>query len=189
MKRILTLLVVIALASLVFTGCSGMGIGPSNDYVLHVNCGATNPYVDMEGNLWVPDQPMNDDVTWGHLDGNYAVRNPEEIVGSKCPEIYFTERHSLSKYVFNVPDGEYLVRLHFAETYTGIMGAGERVFAVSVNDEEVFPAVDPFEEGGGLFKPVIKEVDDVEPANGKITIGFKENIQSPQINGIEIIGQ
>ncbi|MFW6303815.1 MAG: malectin [Candidatus Sumerlaeota bacterium] len=189
MKRILTLLAVIALATIVFTGCGHIGGGPTTDFALRVNCGADQPYTDLNGNLWVPDQLMYGDKTWGHLDGDYAVRSPMEIAGSKCPEIYLTERHSVSKYVFTVPEGEYMVRLHFAETYEGIMAEGERVFAVSVNDEEVYPAVDPFKEGGGLFKPVIKEVEDVEPVDGKITIGFSINIQNPEINGIEVIGQ
>ncbi len=187
MKRILGLLLI---GAMVFAGCAQMGSGGANsDVAIRVNCGADQPYTDLAGNVWLPDQMKYGDKTWGYIDGDYAVRAPKEIAGTKAPNIYLTERHSLTKYEFAVPEGEYVVRLHFAETYDGIVAEGERVFGVSVNGKEVAAKVDPFKEGGGLFVPVIKEIKGVEPIEGMIEITFTMNIQNPQINGIEIIGQ
>jgi endoglucanase len=187
MKRILGLLLI---GAMVFAGCSQMGSGgPESDFAVRINCGADEPYTDLAGNVWLPDQMKYGEKTWGYIDGDYAVRAPMEIAGTKAPQIYLTERHSLTKYEFAVPEGDYLVRLHFAETYDGIVSAGERVFGVKVNDTEVAASLDPFKEGDGLFKPVVKEVKNVEPVDGMIEINFSMNIQNPLINGIEIIGQ
>ncbi len=92
-------------------------------------------------------------------------------------------------YKFEVPNGKYTVNLHFAETYEGISGEGERVFSVSINGKEVLKDFDPYKEAGDFNKPVVKEFKGIEPVDGQITIGFTPNVENPQINGIEIISE
>lgn len=158
-------------------------------FCLRVNCGADDAYQDKAGNEWVADQMMFQGMTWGAEDGDIALRNEVDIAGTDCPKIYLAERFGMSAYTFQVPDGKYAVTLHFAETYDDIYGAGERVFSVSINGEEKITDFDPYKAGGGLFKPTVKSFKSIEAKDGKIVVGFKENIQSPEINGIEVVAE
>jgi hypothetical protein len=158
-------------------------------FVLRVNCAATEPYTDKAGNLWLPDQYMEEGKTWGAVDGMEADRGELSIAGTDAPKVYETERYMMSEYKFKVPNGKYTVRLHFAETYSGITGEGERVFSVTINGKNVLEDFDPYKAAGGLEKPVVKEFKGVTITNGKLVIGFVSNIENPEINGIEILSE
>jgi len=157
--------------------------------ILRVNCGATEPYTDKAGNVWLADQSMDTDTKWGAVNGLTVDRGDLGITGTDAPKIYETERYSMEGYKFTVPNGKYTVRLFFAETYDGITAEGERVFSVSINGKTVLNDFDPFKEAGGYEKPVVKTIKDVDVTNGQLDIGFTMNIQNPEINGIEIISQ
>ena len=155
--------------------------------VLRVNCGAYEPYTDKAGNLWLTDQDLGIGKEWGADGGEMADRGDLDISETNSPGIYETERYSMYGYHFNVPNGPYIIRLHFAETYSGIYGEGERVFSVSINEKNVLEDFDCFKEAGGLNKPVVKIIDSVMVTDGKLLIEFALGIQNPEINGIEII--
>jgi hypothetical protein len=77
------------------------------------------------------------------------------------------------------------VKLHFAETFEEIKGPGQRVFSFNVQGQE-FKDFDVFAKAGGAQRAYIESVN-VDVTNGKLDITFASNIQSPEINGIEII--
>ncbi len=161
----------------------------TSKFVLRVNCAAYDPYTDKAGNLWLPDQYMEGDNTWGVVDGMTADRGELDITGSDAPKIYETECYLMSAYKFKVPNGKYTVRLHFAETYDGIMDEGERVFSVKINDKVVLENFDPYKEAG-FQKPIVKEFKDVTITNNEdLVIGFESNIENSEINGIEILSE
>ena len=56
-----------------------------------------------------------------------------------------------------VPNGKYLVNLHFAETYQGITAAGQRVFSFTVQGKE-FKDFDVWQKAGGLRKAYVESV-------------------------------
>lgn len=172
--------VLVVSAAMVLSGCGATR-------VISVNCGGEKTYVDKAGIEWVPGQELEDDKDWGAVGGMVVDRDPVEIPGTDSPAIYLTERYGMDSYEFKLAPGTYTLRLHFAETWDGITGAAERVFTVSVNGKEVLKDFDPFQEAGGLNKPVVKIIKGVSPAEGKIVIGFTENIQNPVINGIEVL--
>jgi enterochelin esterase-like enzyme len=161
---------------------------PAKKFVLRVDCGAFEPYKDKLGNLWVADQEWGTGKTWGADDGATMDREGVGITGTDIPRIYETERYSMGSYRFTVPNGKYTVRLHFAETFEGIVGPGERVFSVSVQGQEVLKDLDVFKAVGPL-KPLIKEYKGVSVENGQLVIGFTPNIENPQICGIEILAE
>jgi enterochelin esterase-like enzyme len=171
-------------------GSSGSSAPAENadKFALRVDCGASEPYTDKSGNIWAADQELEAGKDWGAEYGMTMDREGVGISGTDNPRIYETERYSMDSYKFTVPTGKYNVRLHFAETFEGIMGPGDRVFSVSIQGSEVLKDLDPFKEAGAL-KPVIREFKDVSADNGQIVIGFKINIENPQICGIEILGQ
>lgn len=162
-------------------------VGCASEPLYRINCGASEDYVDQAGNTWLADQEMTKDAAWGCVGGMTVARSPEEIPGTDAPDVYLNECYSMDAYKFKLPPGTYTARLHFAETFSGVTAAGERVFDVSVNGKVVLKDFDPFKEAGGAFKPAVKELKGLEPKDGKLVIGFTANIQNPEINGIEII--
>jgi alcohol dehydrogenase (cytochrome c) len=87
----------------------------------------------------------------------------------------------------NVPNGKYTVKLYFAETYEGISGPGERVFSFNVGGQNEFKDFDVWVKSGGAQRAYVVTVDNVEVTDGKLVITFAADVQSPEINGIEIL--
>ncbi|MDH7598836.1 MAG: malectin domain-containing carbohydrate-binding protein [Sedimentisphaerales bacterium] len=158
-------------------------------FELRVNCGAYEAFKDKLGRTWVADQELEPGKTWGAVDGMTVERTWAEIAGTDIPQVYQYERYSMESYIFNVPNGTYTVRLHFAETYEGIGGPGERVFSVSIQGQMVLKDLDLYKTCGGAYKALVKEYKGVEVKDGKLVIGFTPNIENPEINGIEIIAE
>ncbi|MGB2809698.1 MAG: malectin [Sedimentisphaerales bacterium] len=180
---------VVAVVILAFSGCATMSKVEAPKFVQRVNCAATEPYTDKAGNLWLADQVMEEGKEWGVVDGMTADRGDLGITGTDAPKIYETECYSMSAYKFKVPNGKYTVRLHFAETYDGITGDGQRVFSITINEKTVLEDFDPYKEAGGFQKPVVKTFKNLTITNGEMAIGFTINIQNPEINGIEILSE
>ena len=145
---------------------------------IRIDAGATTPYTDSNGNVWLPDQ--------GFVDGDVVDRgNDVQIANTQDPVIYRTERYDMKSFSCKLPNGKYIVKLHFAETYEDITGAGQRVFTFSVAGHE-FKDFDVWAKAGGARRAYIETVN-VDVTDGKLGIIFTTNIQSPEINGIEII--
>jgi hypothetical protein len=161
---------------------------PAKRFTLRVDCGAFQSYKDKFGNVWAADQELGVGKTWGADDGSALDREGVGITGTDITRIYETERYSMGSYKFTVPNGKYTLRLHFAETFEGITGPGERVFSVSVQGQTVLKDLDLFKTVGFL-KPLIKEYKGVGVENGQLVIGFTPNIENPQICGIEILAE
>jgi hypothetical protein len=159
-------------------------------FVLRVNCGNyDSAYTDKAGNVWQADQDFSAEKKWGADGGSVISRPGLNIPNTDCPTIYESERYSMDDYKFAVPAGKYTVKLHFAETYEGISGVGERVFSVSINGKEVLKNVDPYKDAGEFNKPSVKTLNAVEPKDGQIVIGFTYGVENPQICGLEVLSE
>jgi hypothetical protein len=86
-----------------------------------------------------------------------------------------------------VPNGKYIARLHFAETFQGITGEGQRVFSFNVQGRE-FKNCDVWKKAGGPNRAYIETVP-VEVTDGSFTITFTAIVENPQINAIELVPQ
>ncbi len=194
-KRLIFVCFVVGLVFFAMSGCtdqSGIKVAQetkSREFVLRVNCGAYEPYTDNAGNVWLPDQYLEEGKEWGVIDGMTIDRGDLGITDTDSPKVYETERYSMSAYKFTLPNGKYTVRLHFAETFEGIIGEGQRVFSVSINGETVLKDLDLYKEVGGWQKPIVKEFKNVAVTNKELVIGFTFNIENPEINGIEIFSE
>jgi hypothetical protein len=145
---------------------------------IRIDAGSTAPYTDSNGNVWLPDQ--------GFADGDTVDRgNDVQIANTKDPAIYRTERYSMSGFSYKLPNGKYIVKLHFAETYENITGPGQRVFTFNVAGQE-FKDFDVYAKAGGAKRAYVETVN-VNVTDGKLDISFTSNADSPEINGIEII--
>ena len=93
----------------------------------------------------------------------------------------------MSVFSCKLPNGKYLAKLYFAETYQGITATGQRVFSFNVQGKE-FKDVDIWAKTGGRNRAYIETVP-VEVTNGELRIGFTPKVENPVINAIEIIPQ
>ena len=147
--------------------------------VIRVNCASWRGTIDPVGNGWFADREYAPGE-WGYLTdrSSTAARREYEISGTTNPEIYRTERWAMPGYKFTVANGDYLVRLHFAETY-----GADRKFDVTIEDETVLKEFNPRGEAGGVNKAIFREFD-TRVEDGVLDIGF---VGLGIIDGIEVI--
>ena len=189
MRRAMLAMALVGLAA-ALAGCGSAGWwGGGGKLLYRVSAAAERDYVDGNGSVWKADQAYSEAAKWGYL-GGLTIRRTEiaSVPGTKAPDVYLTERYSMDGYRFDVPNGVYAVRLHFAETYDGITAAGERVFTVNIQGKEAVKDLDVMKEAGKFATPLVKEVTGIEVTDGKLLIEFVANVQNPEINGIEVFG-
>ena len=145
---------------------------------IRIKAGSSRPFTDSEGNLWLADQ--------GFTDGETTERSDDlAIANTKDPALYQSERYGMTSFSYPVPNGKYIVKLHFAETYDAIKGPGGRVFTFIVEGHE-FKDFDVWDKSGGAQRAHVETVT-VEVTDGKLNISFIPQTENPQINGIEIL--
>lgn len=148
--------------------------------VIRIKAGASAPFKDSSGNVWLAEQGFDGgDVI--ERDSSLAIAN------TKDAGLYQSEHYGMSSFSCNVPNGKYVAKLHFAETFEGVSGAGERVFSINVQGRE-FKDFDVFAKAGGSNRAYVETVP-VEVTNGKFLITFTSNVENPQINAIELAPQ
>ncbi|MGO8676745.1 MAG: alpha/beta hydrolase-fold protein [Limisphaerales bacterium] len=146
---------------------------------IRIKAGKSEPVKDAEGNVWLADQGF---------EGGQTLERPDiQIANTKCPDLYRAERYSMDSFSWPVPNGKYEVKLHFAETFEGITGPGQRVFSFSVQGHQ-FKDFDVWVKAGGPLKAYVETVP-VEVTDGKFKVTFTPNVENPQICAIEIIPQ
>jgi hypothetical protein len=153
---------------------------------VRIDAGAEVGMTDSKGQKWEADMGF---------DGGETVDRPElAVTGTSDPRLYQTERYSMNHYNFKVPNGKYVLKLHFSEDYEGNTAPDMRLFTYAVKD------------GSPTDGTVIKEVKDFSPwkasgahskayvdsapinvTRGEISITFTANVENPQVNAIEIL--
>lgn len=145
---------------------------------VRINAGATKAFTDSGGNAWLPDEGFAGGETISR-DDDLTIENTED------PDLYRTERYSMTGFSRELPNGKYRVKLHFAEAFEGITGPGQRVFSFNVEGRD-FKDFDPWAKAGGAQRAYIETIN-VDITDGKLDITFTSNLQNPEINGIEIL--
>jgi hypothetical protein len=157
-------------------------------FTLRINCGAIKPWTDPMGNTWEADRDFKEG-SWGAVGGDVVDRGEIKIDGTDMAPIYRTEHYDMSAYKITCPPGKYKVTLHFAETFEDVQNAGERVFAIAINDKEVVSDMDAVQMAGKPHKAVVKTFE-AEAPKGMLVISFTpKKGNSAEINGIEVIQQ
>jgi hypothetical protein len=159
---------------------SGIEVLAQKPAVLRVNAGG-GQYVDRNGNTWLADHGFNE--------GSRATTDGA-IAGTDDASLYQTNRYDVAaapelEYAFDVPNGDYLVKLHFAETWQKAFKPGVRVFGVTIEDETVESALDVY-AAAGANTAMVRSYP-VTVADGRLQIGFVHKVQNPMVSGIEII--
>lgn len=145
---------------------------------IRIRAGRSTPFTDSNGNVWQGEHGF---------EGGATVERDEvlQIAGTKDAALFSSEHYSMDAFTCKLPNGKYLVRLYFAETYEGISGPGERVFSFNVQGRE-FKNFDVWAKSGGSHRAYIESVP-VEVTNGQLRITFTAQVENPQINAIEIL--
>lgn len=147
---------------------------------IRINAGSYASYTDSKGNTWQSEQ--------GFSGGAVIDRDPgTEISGTQDPKLFLTEHYAMDAFSVELPNGRYTVKLHFAETFDGIYGAGDRVFSFNVQGHE-FKDFDIWGKAGGPNRAYLETVE-VEVTDGRLQINFTPQVENPAINAIEIIPQ
>lgn len=145
---------------------------------VRIKAGSSASFTDSAGNVWLPDQ--------GFVEGETTDRDASmPIANTKDPGIYRSEHYSMTGFNYSVPNGKYIVKLHFAETFEGITGPGERVFSFNVQGKD-FNDFDCYAKTGGSQRAYVETVP-IEVTDGKVHITFTAKTENPEINGIEIL--
>jgi Tol biopolymer transport system component len=153
---------------------------PKFPTVVRINAGGS-AYTDVTGRVWAADSGFN----------TGTARRVVDIIGNtRDSSLYQDERYDVSaapelRYSFSVPNGRYLVRLHFAETFPLNFTPGKRVFDVDIESTRRFSRLDVFAEAGArraLIKSSLVDVHD-----GRLDVLFGRRVNNPSVNAIEII--
>ncbi|MCC6591121.1 MAG: beta-propeller fold lactonase family protein [Bryobacterales bacterium] len=140
---------------------------------IRVNSGGPT-YVDGLGRTWAADEDGPRVSTTAAIAGNPADA-----------ALYQKERYSTQavRYSFSVPNGNYNVKLKFAEIY--LTKIGSRVMDISINGQAVARGLDILSETRDPFVPLDK-VYPVNVSGGSISIEITASNGSPKVNAVEI---
>jgi hypothetical protein len=114
---------------------------------------------------------------------SYQIEN--DIVGTDTPDLYRSERFHTGpfEYRFEVPAGEYTVRLKFSEIY--FSHTGQRSFDVLLNGSKVLSNFDIAAAAGGPYRAIDK-LFRIKADHKEILIQFVPVVSNPKISAIEI---
>ena len=113
--------------------------------------------------------------------------SPTVVTGTKDPGLFMSEHWGMSAFSCKIPNGKYLAKLYFAETYEGITGPGQRVFSYTVQGRE-FKDFDVWAKAGGRNRAYVEAVP-VEVTKGEFRVIFTRQVENPAIKAIEITPQ
>ncbi|MBI4326347.1 MAG: CotH kinase family protein, partial [Chloroflexi bacterium] len=119
--------------------------------------------------------------------GERAGGSATGVTGTKDPGLFTSEHWGMRGFSRKIPNGKYLAKLYFAETYDGITGPGQRVFSFNVQGHE-FKDFDIWAKAGGSRRAYIESVP-VDVTNREFRIVFTPQVENPAIKAIEVIPQ
>jgi len=154
-------------------------VAPDNANIIRVNAGGAS-YTDASGQVWSAD--------YGYNTGASNTKS-DAIANTTDDTLYQSERwHSgwqdtttpELEYSFDVPAGDYAIKLHFAEISKFVT----RLFDVEIEGNLAIDNLDIVTDAGrytALVKNIVATVND-----GTLNIRFPRNAKSPKISAIEI---
>ncbi|MBC7264445.1 MAG: S8 family serine peptidase [Chloroflexi bacterium] len=143
------------------------------------NCGGP-AYTAPNGLTWLADQPYAPG-SWGFIGGG-SVSTTEPITLTEEDPLYQTQRVGMSGYAFDLPNGNYLIELRFAELT--ITEMHQRVFDVRVEGQTILRYMDIFALAGNktaYARQLLATVSD-----GQLNIDFPPVIGQAMVNAILI---
>ena len=150
------------------------------ELALRINAGG-GEYADSNGDVWSAD--------FGYNTGNKS--STTAAIGGTADDVLFQTQRWDNKegeelnYSFDIPDGDYVVNLYFAELYSGAFYSGGRQFDILFNGSTVEYKFDIYDEVGGNTAHM--KSYEVNVVSGQLNIEFIHGIENPTISAIEIV--
>ena len=146
------------------------GDGPET---LRVDAGASAPYIDSVGQVWLADS--------GFIGGG-TDNNAFTVAGTSDPRLFTSRRAGTFGYSHPAADGNYKLNLLFADWVTT---AGRRKFNVDAEGQRVLTNFDVAASGGG--KRALVKSFDVTVTGGMIDLSFSEVVGNAVLSAFELI--
>ncbi|UOQ69697.1 malectin (plasmid) [Hymenobacter volaticus] len=118
--------------------------------------------------------------------GGSVFSTDQAIAGTEDDALYQTERYGRFTYNLPVPNGQYTVKLHFAELYWN--STGQRVFDVAAEGRTVLNTYDIVKKVGPLTATI--ETFPVTVNDGQLTLAFTPGtggVDQPKVSAIEVL--
>jgi hypothetical protein len=131
----------------------------------------------------VADQVWDYSKEYGRTAGTAVTNGTVVVSGTNEPELYTTALRNPTFYSVRLTNGTYRVILKFAETE--YQSAGQRVFGVFAEGDEVIPNLDIFAQAGSNAALEV-ELTQIEVDDGILDLYFKDISGVPVISGITI---
>ncbi len=148
--------------------------------VIRINAGGEK-YTDRNGNVWSADFGYNT----GH-----KTASSVSISKTDDDSLFQTQRwddamgNELS-YSVNVPNGDYIVNLYFAENFSKVFYPNGRLFDILLEGKTVEYKMDIYDEAGK--NTALMKSYEVNVADGQLNLMFLHGIENPTVSAIEII--
>ena len=150
---------------------------PTSCSIICIDSGATTGT-----SPWLADEDFTGGATIDHAN----TINTSEVTNPAPAVVYQTARDENSTYTIGgfTAGTDYLVRLHFCETY--FTTAGSRTFNVSINGTTVLTDFDIEKTAGGQNIANIQQFTEPANSSGQFVIVFTSVVNNALISGIEI---
>jgi Malectin domain/PA14 domain len=147
-------------------------------YLLHANLGGGD-FTTPDGVHWRASKRF-DNKTFGH-EGGRGVS--EDLIANK---VQGTALRGVSAFRATVPDGTYEVTLFFCEYWSS--KPSSRQFAIAAEQQVVTPNFNLLQAAGGMAKPFVYPIRDVEVTDGRLDLQFRETSEnsSTMLNAVSI---
>lgn len=149
--------------------------------VYRINAGG-NDYTDLAGNSWSSDRAYSPGG-FGY-EGGMTSSTSDPIYRTDDDILYQSERYKMDAYRFDVENGNYQIKLHFAEIY--FQSPNERIMSVMIEDEPKIVDLDIFQQVGH-DAALTYTFSDIPIADGRLDITFSVRSKTPKISAIELI--
>ncbi len=157
-----------------------------------VDCGSESDHVDALGRRWSADRQYVAG-SWGHVGNPLVWSTHDAIEGTLDDALYQTQRYGNGGsfgYRFDVPNGEYEVRLRFAEIYAQVDAPRKRVFDVHLEGVLVLDNLDVFAQAGGNFR-ALEKLQTVRVVDGQLNVTFvrdwAQGVDNPIISALDVV--
>ncbi|KYC35510.1 hypothetical protein WA1_06700 [Scytonema hofmannii PCC 7110] len=149
---------------------------------IRIDVGAQQAYTDLAGNVWSPDQ---------HFLNGTIFTTGAAIAKTDDDPLYQTHRTAKNlAYEIPVANGNYLVNLHFAESYWN--DYGQRVFDISLEGEQVYDNLDIFGQSKNAFFPgknsaLALSFPEITVTDSKLNVNFAASFDNAALAALEVI--
>ena len=161
-------------------------VEPGPAVVFRMNLGG-GAYTDTQGKNWSPDQQyLPGSFGWVPHNSSKLEATSNPIANTVEDPLFQVMRQKIDAVRFDVPNGDYQVRLLFAEILGFLDTPGERIFDVSIEGNLVLDDLDVFVSSGGLYS-AMERTFPVTVTDGRLDVDLSQEVYSAFVSAVEVL--